>query len=72
MQTFLAVEMVNTFKFSVTHEVKTLADMQRLLSKAQTKIRDAVKAVPELRDLKVAKAKITHEQPKPAAEAAKA
>ena len=67
MQTFLVVEMVNTFKFSVAHEVKTLADMRRLLKKADAKISQACKSVPELNELKVAKARITQEQPKPPA-----
>ena len=70
MQTFIVVELVNTFKFSVSHEVKSLADMRKLLRKADQKIAAACKVVPELNELKVQKARITAEQPKQAAAAA--
>jgi hypothetical protein len=61
---------VNTFKFSVSDDVKTLKDMRRLLRKADLKIAAACKVLPELNDQKVAKARITAEQPKQAATAA--
>jgi hypothetical protein len=70
MQTTFQIELKNGFRFSVEQDVKTVADVQRLLSKAQTKLAAVKKAVPEMADEQVAKLRCAGEQQRPAAAAA--
>lgn len=70
METSLSVELGNGLKFAVKHEVKSLADFRKLLQKADKKIAESVKVLPELADEKIARAKVSGEQVKTAPAAA--
>lgn len=70
MQTSLTVKLDCGVVFSVEHEVKTLADLRKLLNKADAKIAACVKAMPELAEEKLEKAGISGEKAKPATAAA--
>lgn len=50
MQTAVVVELKNGFTFRAEHDVKTVADVQRLIAKADQKITAAKKAIPEIAD----------------------
>lgn len=58
MQTTFQIELKNGFKFGVEQDVKTVADVQRLLSKAQTKLAAVKKAMPEIADEQVARLRL--------------
>lgn len=70
MQTSLTMKLGCGLAFTVEHEVKTLADLRKLLNKADAKIAACVKAMPELAEEKLEKAGISGERSKPAAAAA--
>lgn len=70
MQTMLGIELKNGFRFSVEHDVKTVADVQRLLQKGQAKIAAVKKAVPEIASEAVAKVRMGAVRETPAAPAA--
>lgn len=69
MQTKVQIQMPASIVFEVEHDVKTLGDLRKLLKKADAKIAAACKAVPELGDMQLVKARIAVEQPKTAAAA---
>jgi hypothetical protein len=65
MQTMLGIELRNGFRFSVEHDVKTVADVQRLLQKGQARLAAVKKAIPEIATEPVAKVRMgaVHERP---------
>jgi hypothetical protein len=70
MKASIQVELECGLRFQVEHEVRTLADLRKLLQKGDAKIAACVKPMPELADEKLAKARIAVESAKPAANAA--
>jgi hypothetical protein len=69
MQAKVQVELACGIAWEVEHEVKTLVDLRKLLQKADKKIVAACHAMPEIAEMRLAKARIFIEQPKQAAAA---
>jgi hypothetical protein len=69
MQAKVQVELACGIAWEVEHDVKTLPDFRKLLKKADAKIVAACRAMPEIAEMKLARARITVEQPKQAAAA---